>query len=87
MWYYEGTQLEAWASALWEVMKNTVVTNLFLSSPSSKEHPHTMMEELGNDYLAKSNIQVFSTCKNLAPLERKRSLYFPKEWEIKTWEH
>lgn len=59
MWYYEGTQLEAWASALWEVMKNTVVTNLFLSNPLSKEHPHTMTEELGNDYLAKSNSQVF----------------------------
>jgi hypothetical protein len=54
-------------------MKNTVGTNLFLSSPLLKEHLHTMTEESGNDYLAKNNIQVFlfSTCKNLAPLERK----------------
>lgn len=86
MWYSEGTQQEVWASALWEVMKNTVVTNLFLSSPLLKEHPHTMMEESGNGYLAKHNIQVFlfSTCKNLLPLERKSIDYtFLKSEKLK----
>lgn len=49
MLYYEETQLEVWASALQEVMKNIMGTNHFLLSPLLKEHQHTMMEELGNN--------------------------------------
>lgn len=49
MLYYEETQLEVWASALQEVMKNIMGTNRFLLSLSLKEHQHTKMEELGNN--------------------------------------
>lgn len=60
MLFYEETLLEVWASALWEVMKKTLGTNLFLSNPLLKERQHTMMEELGNDknYLIISYIQI-----------------------------
>lgn len=81
MLYYEETQLEVWASALQEVTKNIMGTNLFLLSPLLKEHQHTMMEELGNnDYLLPI---LFYICKGLAPLEIMHVLYSLFYWQEK----
>lgn len=65
-------------------MKNTMGTNLFLSNPLLKEHQHTMMEELGNNDLAKKIFKIlFYTCKSLALLEISHVIILLSLKEIK----
>lgn len=59
-------------------------TNLFLSNPLLKEHQHTMMEELGNNDLAKNIFKIlFYTCKSLALLEISHVIILLSSKEIK----